>query len=183
MPKLSIFVPDADPIKFGFSEGDEVTVGRAADNDIVLTHDSISGHHAQITNQGGQWVLADLGSTNGTFIEGAPAENVVLGASASIVFGQVDATYEDEELAAATPEAPAAEAPADTAAAAGGGFSSSVTAKAADSSNRPGDFKNLSPIAGGSTKDIAGQVTMLVGVLGIVVAVAAIALTFLMKAP
>jgi len=182
MPKLSIFVPDADPIKFGFSDADEVTVGRAADNDIVLTHDSISGHHAKITHQGGQWVLADLGSTNGTFLEGAPAENAVLGATASIVFGQVDATFEDEEAAAATPETPAA-APAETAAAAGGGFSSSVTAAAAEDSNRPADFKNLSPLEAVSQKDVAGQVTILVGVLGILVAIAAIGLTFMMKAP
>jgi hypothetical protein len=47
-----------------------VTVGRAANNDIVLPYDGISKFHAYFSNLGGAWVLVDAKSTNGTFIEG-----------------------------------------------------------------------------------------------------------------
>lgn len=43
-------------------------IGRAADNTIVLTDERISAHHARLTFIGGQWLLEDLGSRNGTFV-------------------------------------------------------------------------------------------------------------------
>jgi len=46
-----------------------VTVGRAANNDIVLPYEGISKFHAYFSNLGGSWVLVDAKSTNGTFIE------------------------------------------------------------------------------------------------------------------
>jgi FHA domain len=49
-----------------------VTIGRAEDNAVALPHDEfLSGHHARIESQrDGVWIL-DLGSTNGTFVNGA----------------------------------------------------------------------------------------------------------------
>ncbi|RYG54554.1 FHA domain-containing protein, partial [bacterium] len=44
------------------------SLGRAADNDVVLGDSSISSHHARLELRGGRWILTDLGSTNGTFI-------------------------------------------------------------------------------------------------------------------
>ncbi|MFQ5923353.1 MAG: FHA domain-containing protein, partial [Anaerolineales bacterium] len=40
--------------------------GRAGDNTIVLDDETVSGHHAQLSYRGGQWLLEDLGSKNGT---------------------------------------------------------------------------------------------------------------------
>ncbi|MFQ5942824.1 MAG: FHA domain-containing protein [Anaerolineales bacterium] len=40
--------------------------GRADDNTIVLDEGTVSGHHAQLSFHGGQWLLEDLGSKNGT---------------------------------------------------------------------------------------------------------------------
>lgn len=48
------------------------TIGRDPTNDIVLTDRSVSGHHAVIQRYDSDWVLADLGSRNGTFVNGAP---------------------------------------------------------------------------------------------------------------
>ncbi len=42
--------------------------GRAGDNTIVLDEDTVSGHHARMSFRGGQWVLEDLGSKNGTAV-------------------------------------------------------------------------------------------------------------------
>jgi pSer/pThr/pTyr-binding forkhead associated (FHA) protein len=42
--------------------------GRAGDNMIVLDEETVSGHHARLSYRGGQWVLEDLGSKNGTSV-------------------------------------------------------------------------------------------------------------------
>jgi pSer/pThr/pTyr-binding forkhead associated (FHA) protein len=47
-----------------------VTVGRAANNDIVLPYDSISKFHAYFSNVGNTWTLTDAKSTNGSFVMG-----------------------------------------------------------------------------------------------------------------
>lgn len=46
------------------------TLGRGLESSIVLTHPSVSGRHAQITKVGADYVIADQGSTNGTYVNG-----------------------------------------------------------------------------------------------------------------
>ena len=50
--------------------GAVITIGRTPDNQIVVPHPQVSARHAQITNTGGQLILEDLGSGNGTFVRG-----------------------------------------------------------------------------------------------------------------
>ena len=45
-----------------------VTIGRAPESTLVLTDDYASTHHARLMPRDGQWVLEDLGSTNGTYL-------------------------------------------------------------------------------------------------------------------
>ena len=47
-----------------------VTIGRIADNDIILSPQYVSGYHGQIEQRGAVWHYTDLGSTNGTFVNG-----------------------------------------------------------------------------------------------------------------
>jgi ABC transport system ATP-binding/permease protein len=55
------------------AEKDVLRIGRAPDNDIVLDALGVSRRHASLSYEGGpQPVLADLGSTNGTFVNGQP---------------------------------------------------------------------------------------------------------------
>jgi hypothetical protein len=54
------------------------TVGRADGSDLCLTHASVSACHAVIRWLDGRWVLRDLGSTNGTRVNGAIAPAGVL---------------------------------------------------------------------------------------------------------
>lgn len=58
-------------------------IGRAADNTIVLTDERVSAHHARLTFSGSQWLLEDLGSRNGTFVNDLRLE------------GPLVVTYED----------------------------------------------------------------------------------------
>lgn len=51
--------------------GAPVTFGRAPDNSIVINDDFASSHHARIVAANGSWVLEDLGSTNGTIVDGS----------------------------------------------------------------------------------------------------------------
>lgn len=67
----------------------QVTLGRASDAGICLDHPTVSLRHAEIRNRNGAITIADLGSTNGTFVNGVavhgaqplrPGDRVALGA-------------------------------------------------------------------------------------------------------
>ena len=49
---------------------DEVTVGRVRGNDIVLPKGNVSKHHCRLTIRGGEILVEDLRSTNGTYVNG-----------------------------------------------------------------------------------------------------------------
>lgn len=46
-----------------------ITVGRAEDSTLVLTDDFVSTRHARFAPRGEQWLVEDLGSTNGTYLD------------------------------------------------------------------------------------------------------------------
>ena len=56
---------------FRLSRRKPLTIGRDSANDIVLTDRSVSGHHAVIRLIHGEWVLSDLDSRNGTYVNGS----------------------------------------------------------------------------------------------------------------
>ena len=51
-------------------EGDQLIIGRDAVNAVAINDAEVSRKHARLTFQGGKYVLEDLGSTNGTFVNG-----------------------------------------------------------------------------------------------------------------
>src|SRR5262249_19676148 len=58
-------------------ETDEISIGRAAGNDLVLASPTVSSKHARLRRENGSWVVADQKSTNGTFVNGVAAEGPV----------------------------------------------------------------------------------------------------------
>jgi hypothetical protein len=48
----------------------ELTIGRRGPCDLILRDDAVSGHHARFALRNGSWEVEDLGSTNGTFVNG-----------------------------------------------------------------------------------------------------------------
>lgn len=49
----------------------ELYIGRAASCDLVITDEFASSQHAKLVQIGGDWIIQDLNSTNGTYLDGA----------------------------------------------------------------------------------------------------------------
>jgi len=72
-----------------------VNIGRADYNDMQIPDDSVSSQHAKLTRREGVWVLSDLGSTNGTLVDGERiAEDTPLAPGAFVRFGDVQLVFE-----------------------------------------------------------------------------------------
>jgi len=68
-------------------------VGRSRQADLRMNEPTVSGEHAVLRWTGREWELHDLGSRNGTVVDGrrlAPGERVALARGASITFGHAD---------------------------------------------------------------------------------------------
>jgi len=78
-----------------------VNIGRADYCDLVIPDDSVSSQHAKLTRREGIWVLTDLGSTNGTLVDGEKVEGEVpLAPGAFVRFGDVQLVFEPTDDAA-----------------------------------------------------------------------------------
>jgi hypothetical protein len=71
-----------------------IRLGRALDNDIVLPDDKVSRHHGQIGMRLGMLVYTDLGSTNGSFLNGAAVTEIALGPGDVLQVGSSTITVE-----------------------------------------------------------------------------------------
>jgi hypothetical protein len=82
--------------KPGAPFSDMITVGRTANNDVVVNDVTVSRFHAYFRVADGAWKICDAGSKNGTKLAGRPLEprkEVVLRAGQVITFGEVDVTF------------------------------------------------------------------------------------------
>jgi len=79
-----------------------VNIGRADYNDLVLPDESVSTSHAKLQRREGVWVLVDLDSTNGTFIDGDQIKgDAPLAPGATVRFGDISLVFEPTDDAAA----------------------------------------------------------------------------------
>ncbi len=70
-------------------EGDQLFIGRDSSNAVPINDAEISRKHSRLSYQGGKYVLEDLGSTNGTFVNGQRlAGPVVLKAGDVVSLGE-----------------------------------------------------------------------------------------------
>jgi len=75
-----------------------VNIGRADYNDLVLPDESVSTTHAKLQRREGVWVLVDLDSTNGTFIDGDQIKGEApLVPGATVRFGDVYLVFEPSD--------------------------------------------------------------------------------------
>jgi len=79
-------------------DGDILTIGREASNPIAINDAEVSRKHTQLVFQGGKYIVTDLGSTNGTFVNGQrvtgqkilqPGDVISLGEQISLLYEAV----------------------------------------------------------------------------------------------
>jgi pSer/pThr/pTyr-binding forkhead associated (FHA) protein len=85
-----------DPAESSWQSGTQfaldyyTTIGRNAENSIAINDGFVSGNHAEISFNQGAWWLMDVGSTNGTQVNGQPVQGKVqLHAGDIVSFGRV----------------------------------------------------------------------------------------------
>ncbi|MEN3942424.1 FHA domain-containing protein [Prosthecobacter sp. SYSU 5D2] len=78
MPRLKILHPDLEATEYDIGDRKHVSIGRDTDNHIILEHEKVSRHHAEIRLNKSNWWLSDLGSTNGTFCQQKPVSRQCL---------------------------------------------------------------------------------------------------------
>lgn len=81
--------------------GAPVRIGRAPECELVLKDSRVSGRHARLHARDGVLVLTDLGSTNGTRVNGHRVTEVVLGAGDRILIGDTNLVVEAARAGAA----------------------------------------------------------------------------------
>lgn len=73
-----------------------VSIGRLASNDVVLSDPNVSRRHAELRRDGSRWVLVDLGSTNGTMVNGKLVRERELGDGDRVSLGSSELVFELE---------------------------------------------------------------------------------------
>jgi hypothetical protein len=68
-------------------------LGRGTDCDLRLVDPGVSRHHAELRVEDGEVVLVDLGSTNGTFVNGQPVRRVVLTDGTQVTLGRTTLVF------------------------------------------------------------------------------------------
>ena len=68
-------------------------LGRGTDCDLRLVDPGVSRHHAELRVEEGEVVLVDLGSTNGTFVNGQPIKHVVLTDGTQVTLGRTTLVF------------------------------------------------------------------------------------------
>ncbi|MFA6319230.1 MAG: FHA domain-containing protein [Elusimicrobiota bacterium] len=90
---------------------DSLTVGRKADNDVVIDNPAVSGHHCKISVQGGTCFVEDLDSTNGTYVNEKRIKKSGLHHNDVVGVARHALVYIEESAASATAPIPAVPAP------------------------------------------------------------------------
>jgi pSer/pThr/pTyr-binding forkhead associated (FHA) protein len=85
---LEIIFPKNEKITITIKDGEKVVVGRQPDCDVVMEDNSVSGRHASVSRKNGRFMLADMGSTNGTLVNGEKIEEAELQDGDIIQFGR-----------------------------------------------------------------------------------------------
>jgi len=167
MPKLIVRNETGESVAHDLVE-ESYTIGRAPENAIRLEDISVSGRHAEIVVISENCFLKDLGSTNGTLVNGQPVTEVQLRAGDKVRFGKVETSFETETVSGAEPLPQLAE----------------TDARPAELSARPADFANASPFPGRkSKKDPTRTAVFAAAAVAIAAFLVSLIALALMKAP
>jgi hypothetical protein len=130
MPRLVAQSPEFAGSIFEL-KGPEMTVGRLPDNGIQVEHASVSGHHGVFNLDGEDYVVKDLGSTNGTRINGEKVTEQKLRRNDVLRLGNIEMLYDSEHAPPGRPMP---------------SLSERVNLAECNTHGRPADFTNASPV-------------------------------------
>lgn len=94
MPSL-VFLLDGSVVKEVELVKPRTTLGRRPNNDIVIDNLTVSGEHAALHLQDQTVEVQDLGSTNGTFVNGQPIERQMLRDGDQVIIGKYEVRFAD----------------------------------------------------------------------------------------
>jgi len=95
MPRLIIERPGSSSRLYELKDGVTTRIGRAASNDITLSHSSISRSHAIIEGHGDAWGITDLRSANGVLLNGVRIDRAQLKGGDVISLGEIRLRFEN----------------------------------------------------------------------------------------
>jgi FHA domain-containing protein len=124
---------------------DKTTVGRVEDNTFQIADPSVSSHHCEILLQGSDVLIRDLGSTNGSFINGEKVSESILKPGQTLKLGQIELQLLTDGMPIPAPKSPSAGAPAPAPAPAPVGSSPSAGAAAATPMHKKMDSTMVVP--------------------------------------
>lgn len=129
MAKLIGVSGDFNNREFPLSEGDN-TIGRKADNSVLVDSPLVSSHHAVIVIEGSSATVQDLDSTNGVRVNSRQVQTAPLHHKDIVQLGSLEFLFDAPEISSADIPARYTDADAEIATAA---------------MNAPADFNNISP--------------------------------------
>ena len=153
MAKLSGMSGDFKGREYPIEQG-EITIGRKADNMILLDHLTISSHHCRILRSGDSCVLQDLDSTNGTRVNSRDVKESALHHKDLIQLGSIEFLFDAPELASS-----------------GARYTDADAEVATGTMSAPQDFASISPF-GAPPKERRGVWYFALFAVGIVALVA-----------
>ena len=100
----TLWLVDPFEVRFALEPEDNsvVRIGRASDNDVVIGNQRVSRYHAQLRWVESSWLVYDLDSTNGTFVDGQRVDSAqphAVAAGATLRLGDYDLQVDARPLA------------------------------------------------------------------------------------
>ena len=94
MPRLIVTGPDNVPHEYAVLQ--EMTLGRNPGNDVQINEEKASRRHCRFLPQGGKIIVEDLGSSNGTKVNGNKVQSCILKHGDVITIGAFTVAFQDE---------------------------------------------------------------------------------------
>ncbi|MEW5735045.1 MAG: FHA domain-containing protein [Thermodesulfobacteriota bacterium] len=101
MPKVILKFKENTIAEFALNKGGTISIGRLNDNQVVVENLAVSGHHAKIDSVGEGFLLTDLQSKNGTFVNMQRVNSHWLKDGDQVTVGKHTLLFVNEEQSAA----------------------------------------------------------------------------------